>query len=47
MGPEEVNKWLDEQIQKAREYRAEKGKPAMTPSEEAALRERLMRGIAR
>ena len=39
--------WLNEQLEKAREYRREKSKEPMTSREESELRERLYRAVAR
>ena len=47
MNYEQMVKWLNEQIEKAREYRREKGKEPMTSLEESNLRDRLRQAVAR
>lgn len=44
---DEIQKWLDEQIEKAREYRKKRGNEPMTQLEESALRDRLRQAVAR
>lgn len=44
---EQLQTWLNEQIENARQYRIENTKPPMTSLEESSLRERLYRAACR
>jgi len=47
MNHEQLQSWLDERIQEARDFRVAKGKPPMTKSEESALWDRFRQSAAR